>query len=80
MSYAVYRNSTNNIARYHVYEVHSLGDGKTSNGDWLHDVPDIETVFDESMSHPKIHAVVPCRICLPNSTAGRCVGCYDTRS
>ena len=77
MTYAVYRNFTNNIARYHVYEVHSLGDGKTSNDDWRHNLPGLDAVFRTALEDPRVRAVVPCRLCMPGSTEAKCIGCYD---
>ena len=75
MTYALYCNFVNRIAKYHVTGCPRISQGKNKSGDWHHDVPDLDTVFRTSLEHPAIKAVVPTDCCQPDSTEARCIGC-----
>lgn len=76
MTYAVYLNFVNRVARYHQTGCPRISVGNRRSGQWRHGCIDLETVFIQGMQ-AGIKAVITADCCLPDNTEARCVGCVD---
>ena len=76
MTYAVYLNFVNRIAKYHETGCSRISSGALDSGQWRHDLPNLDTVFKQGLQNG-VKAVVPADCCLRDSTKAKCIGCAD---
>ena len=74
MTYSVYLNFVNRIAKYHETGCSWIRDGDKPSGTWRHNCADLRAVFDQGLQF-NIKAVVPADCCLEGSTEAKCIGC-----
>ena len=77
MTYAFYRNFVNRTVTYHIEGKHAVGGTATRNGEWCHNLPDLDAVYNAAFKDEGTAVVMSCLNCEPGTIQTMCRNCLN---